>query len=371
MVHRKLGIMFFLFALLSASSFRQPNAPEATITVGTIDATGAGKITVKGKDLPGKGTSPESWDPIEISLKYTPTTGDAITLATTSSAVTVTDGAFTHEFTVTATDDGASGSFKVGVKYALSTVSVPGATYTPADTDAVTFAYPTLALEYTAASASTYTVKATFEVDQEADVVATFKPTTTTEKDVPVTFAFTAATKGKVATAIVKVGAEGSAEIFKIGEKYTASFTGKYTLTGKEWTPANPLTTTYTSLLTPIDPDKKDGAKDPITVTCVNGMIKGALIEGDNKTRTLVLTEGTSTPINLAYVENKVNFTITDGQCVVSYVFNDAKIEKGKTGKAQLNLGTTAFLEGDLTFDGSKSVASIIAALLAVLAIVF
>ncbi|KAK2953397.1 hypothetical protein BLNAU_11683 [Blattamonas nauphoetae] len=217
---------------------------------------------------------------------------------------------------------------------------------------------------------TTFTIGFAFSTNQSEDVKIVFNPATTTEKAVEITIPFTWETRGNVSSAVVTVGETGSTTVFKIGEKYTTSF-GDYRLNGEEWTVAEPLSTTYASKLTPVDEEKKDGAKDPITVTCTNGMIKKALIEGDNTTQILVLTDADAKETKLSQVENKINFTITDGQCVVSYVFNDAPIKKDTVGKAQLNLGTTAFLEGALTFDGSKSVASIVAALLAVLALVF
>ncbi|KAK2951599.1 hypothetical protein BLNAU_13483 [Blattamonas nauphoetae] len=373
MDHQKTGNMFFLFALLSASSFKVPNALSITIEYGAIDATTKkGTISVEASGLthPTPSTS-NTFVPVTVKLVYTPPSpGVSITL--TKPNVAVNSGTLdTCDFEIDVADTGSATVFQHAVKYTLTSVEVGADTRTPVPaTDDFTPTIPTLALTYEAATGTTYTLTATFTDDQTGDKTVTFNPTTTTEKAVEVILAF-GTTGSKTATATLTVGEAGSTTVFKIGEKYKAAAVTGYRTTGDEWTPANPLTTTYASKLEPIDEEKKDGAKDPIKVTCTNAMIKGALIEGDNKTRTLVLTEGTSTPITLAYVENKVNFTITDGQCVVSYVFNDAKIEKGKTGKAQLNLGTTAFLEGDLTFDGSKSVASIIAALLAVLALVF
>ncbi|KAK2942858.1 hypothetical protein BLNAU_22219 [Blattamonas nauphoetae] len=364
--------MFFLFALLSASSFRIPNAgPVVTITPGTIGTDGKGKITVKGTDFPESGSS-NAYADVDVELVYTSATSNAV-VTLSETGVTVTAGAFTHEFEITVDATGTPPAFKDGLKYALTSASVSGATYTPAETDAVTFTVPpkTLALVYTEATATTYTVAATFSEEHAAAVVVVFTPKATDGTAVEVSLPF--ATASATSTATLTIGAEGSASVFKIGEEYTVTLktlTG-YTITPAKWTPANPLTTVYASKLTPVDEEKKDGAKDKVSMTCTNGMIKAALVEGDTKTQTLVVKEGESDAITLTQTADKINFTITAGQCVVDYLYNDAKIAKGKTGTAKLTLGTTEFLEGSLTFDGSKSVASIIAALLAVLAIVF
>ncbi|KAK2953366.1 hypothetical protein BLNAU_11651 [Blattamonas nauphoetae] len=336
--------MLFLFALLSASSFKVPNddptEPDPTITIeySDIDKAGAGTITVTGADLAAK--SEGGFDPVHVTLLYTPPTpGAAITL-TTSTKVTVEDGGFTHPFTIAVKDAGSDTVFQHGVKYALTTVTVEGVDPRSGTADeAFTPTIPTLALTYSEATTTTFTLTATFTDDKSGNVKVTFKPATDTEKSVEVTIAF-GETPKKTETATLTVAEAGSTTAFKIGEKYTATFTD-YRVTGDEWTPTNPLTTTYASKLTPVDEEKKDGAKDPITVTCTNGMIKKALIEGDNTTQILVLTDADAKETKLSQVENKINFTITDGQCVVSYVFNDAPIKKSTVGKAQLNLGTT------------------------------
>ncbi|KAK2944539.1 hypothetical protein BLNAU_20545 [Blattamonas nauphoetae] len=369
MEYQKVGIMFFLFALLSASSFKVPNDVVITITPSAIGADGKGTITVTGTGL----TDPTRATTVDVVLEYTPAGSSNVVVELKKEGVAVADGTLAEciiDITVAAA--GSATVFQEGVKHSLTTAKVGTDAYSATTADDVTFTIPaadkTLALEYTEASATTYTVAATFGDEQTADVTVTFTPAEGTA--VPVTFAFTEATKGKTASATLTVGAEGSATVFKIGTKYTATL-ADYTVTGKDFTPANPLTTVYASKLTPVDEEKKDGAKDKVSMTCTNGMIKAALIEGDTKTQTLVVKEGESDAITITQSENKINFTITAGQCVVDYLYNDAKIAKGKTGTAKLTLGTTEFLEGAVTFDGSKSVASIIAALLAVLAIVF
>ncbi|KAK2942015.1 hypothetical protein BLNAU_23080 [Blattamonas nauphoetae] len=361
--------MFFLFALLSASSFRAPNAAFTITHTTTLDADKKGSILVEGAAT-AKDTTPQT-----LTLKYAPPPASnavEVVLSETQVAIDASDGSFTHTFKVAVAATGDATTFESGVEYTLTVATITAEDGMPATAPKVTFTLPTaektLALVYTEASATTYTVAATFGDEQKADVVVTFTPAEGTA--VPVTFAFTDATKGKTASATLTVGAEGSATVFKIGTKYTAAL-ADYTVTGKDFTPANPLTTVYASLLTPVDPEKKDGAKDKVSMTCTNGIIKASLVEGETKTQTLVVKEGESAAITLTQTADKINFTITAGQCVVDYLYNDAKIAKGKTGTAKLTLGATEFLEGNLTFDGSKSVASIIAALLAVLAIVF
>ncbi|KAK2947731.1 hypothetical protein BLNAU_17331 [Blattamonas nauphoetae] len=374
-------MMFFIFALLSASSFRAPNEdptdPEPIfVSPGHPDVYGHTSFTVRATEVPS-GSDPYS---TTVKLEYKDKRAPDDTLSKTAPAVTLikenvwmTGGEVNTEVFITILPTGTSEAFQDGVTYNLVRVSVGAKSRVGTDDDDVTFNVPTLAeyvkLEYTEATATTFTLSAEFLNYVTEPVTVLFTPTEGT--DVSVILPFNETPKSMKSSATLTVGDVGSASVFKVGTEYTATVTPFTILSGKKWTPTSPLVTTYESLLTPVDPDNKDGAKDPITVTCTNGMIKPTLIEGENKTQTLVLTADDAKPATLSQTTDKITFNITDGQCVVSYVFNDAKIEKGTVGKAQLTLGETSFLEGALTFDGSKSVASIVAALLAVLALVF
>ncbi|KAK2953376.1 hypothetical protein BLNAU_11661 [Blattamonas nauphoetae] len=170
--------MLFLFALLAASSFKVPNDTPTfsfEITPPTIDADGNGKIKVVAAGLTDPDPVTPDPDPevegsnayaaLELKLVYTPTTGDAITLSKTE--LTPVSGDLTHTFDIKVADTGSTTVFQHGVKYALTTVTVEGVDPRSGTADeAFTPTIPTLALTYSEATTTTFTLTATFTDDK-------------------------------------------------------------------------------------------------------------------------------------------------------------------------------------------------------------
>ncbi|KAK2959598.1 hypothetical protein BLNAU_5376 [Blattamonas nauphoetae] len=273
-----------------------------------------------------------------------------------------------ESFDITAAETGSFTVFQLGVTYAVTTLSAGSDSRAGKPEELFVPMLPTVFLTYPAASPTSFTIKAEVSKYHYEDIILTFTPATATAEPVEVTIPFSG--KKKESNATVQVSPDEMKGAFTIGETYTTSIED-FRVVGNEWTVVDPFTTTYECFFHQHDPTKKDGADDAVSINCINGMISYKLLEGDNTGKSLILTPGDAKPIILNQDTKSINFAFGKGYCHVFFGFDEAKIKNGTVGTAQIILGDTTFLAGELTFDGSKSVATVIAALLTVLALVF
>ncbi|KAK2955632.1 hypothetical protein BLNAU_9491 [Blattamonas nauphoetae] len=236
----------------------------------------------------------------------------------------------------------------------------------------VTFATPattpTLTIAFEATSKTQYTATFSLKTAPGAVTIPVVFTAGTAKSTINVEFAAAATSATKVID-IVDAAADG--KLVK-ETAYTITSEG-YTCDVGTFTPGDLTKLTIASKLTPAEEGKKDGAKDKIALTIENDLLPATLPEAGKQELKLTTVAATS---NAEYVLNKsdkITLTHSKGKIVVDYLFNDCKVAAGTDLTADLTIND------DLKFtaqafkyaEGAKSVASVVAALFAVLALVF
>ncbi|KAK2955033.1 hypothetical protein BLNAU_9964 [Blattamonas nauphoetae] len=339
--------MFFIFALLSASSFRSPNA---AVTV-TLTPKGADEVTLTCTVAESLGTD------VTLAVVFTPpTAADAVAIdanfagtATTSTAV---------DIPIVAAK--ADRSLVAGTKYTITITNhePTPAEYTPA------FNYPALTVTLTATTKTKYSLKCAVAtaVTEEDGLAIPIKFTAGDKSISPTVKIAKGATAQTVDLTIVTTAAEGK---FLAGTAYTITCEG-YTPSETTFTPADNSKLTGESALAK-EGEKEDGAKDKVT--------EADLPENYTQKLTLKDTAAPATANDERILDKSETFKWTHaaGSVAVEYLFKDCPIMKGSTVNATLVISPDlTFTDQPITYAaGAKSVASVVAALIAIISFVF
>ncbi|KAK2955235.1 hypothetical protein BLNAU_9787 [Blattamonas nauphoetae] len=199
-------------------------------------------------------------------------------------------------------------------------------------------------------------------------------PITFTAGDVTISPTIKIAKDSKAQTVdldIVTAAAEGK---FLAGTAYTISCEG-YTPSETTFTPADNSKLTGESALVKAG-EKEDGAKDKVTVTLRNALLPAEAGLPEGYTQKLSLFHDIKVKANREHTldkSDKFKWTHAAGSVAVEYLFNDCQIGKGSTVNATLVISPDlTFTDQPITYAaGAKSVASVVAALFAVISFVF
>ncbi|KAK2956574.1 hypothetical protein BLNAU_8414 [Blattamonas nauphoetae] len=227
---------------------------------------------------------------------------------------------------------------------------------------------PTLTITFVATSKTQYT--ATFslaEAPTEKTIPVVFKAGTA-KSTISVEFTGTATSAEKVIE-IVDTATDG--KLVK-GTSYTIEATG-YTCSKATFTPEDLHKLTISSKLTPDEEGKKDGAKDTIALTILNGLLPKDFKSGDTEKLKLTTVTKSNKEYILDHTADKALWLHDTGMILVSYVFNTCNIKAGTDVTATLEINDLLKWENQAFkyAEGAKSVASVAAALFAVLVLVF
>ncbi|KAK2954533.1 hypothetical protein BLNAU_10553 [Blattamonas nauphoetae] len=367
-IHRD---MFFIFALLSASNFRTPNdngdkpsdleitASDTVLNTGTITVTFAKAGDVGVGDVltftfTPKTTSNAAGD---VELTYTGVGGDA--------AKTF--------FTLAVAKIGETGKFQWNTEYTLSNfknAAVPAKA--GSTTLKIKFEKPILTVAFQATTKSKYT--ATFSIAKADDAADTDLSVVFTAGKSEVTIEATIEKKTKSVTVEIEIVAEAAAGKLVKETEYTIECEGYICEVGT-FTPAdNSKLTGSTKQAEPAEGKKADGAVDKITLTLVNALLPATLPTDAKNTLKLTATDPAASNADYTLDKGeKFEWKPSAGSLDVVYLFNDCKIKAKSTVTATLAItDALTFTDQAITYDaGAKSVASVVAALIAVLALVF
>ncbi|KAK2958971.1 hypothetical protein BLNAU_5987 [Blattamonas nauphoetae] len=368
MGHPKSRTMFFLFALLSASSFRSPNLPSdppVHIELADLDA-GAGTVNLK-MTFAGRGDV-VAGQPMDLGFGEQPYDEEdpvGVLISIPEATSLGDDKIFTH----TITDLGKS--FLYGKSYTLMAyrhMDEYGTEDCP--TDVITIG-KLLNVTLTASSKSTYTLKCEVAANVNTATTLTVKftaGTTTISKDVVI------AESTKVKEVEIDVVTTAAENKLLAGTEYTISCE-RYEPTVTKFIPADNNKLTGESSLVK-EGEKEDGAKDKVTVTLRNALLPAEAGLPQGYTQKLTLKDTAPAKANgerKLDKSDKFKWTHAAGSVAVEYLFKDCPIKKGSTVSATLVISDElTFEDQPITYDaGAKSVASAVAALVAVLALVF
>ncbi|KAK2955025.1 hypothetical protein BLNAU_9956 [Blattamonas nauphoetae] len=123
--------------------------------------------------------------------------------------------------------------------------------------------------------------------------------------------------------------------------------------------------------------EKEDGAKDKVTVTLRNALLPAEAGLPENYTQKLTLKDtaapATANDERILDKSETFKWTHAAGSVAVEYLFKDCPIKKGSTVTATLVISPDlTFTDQPITYAaGAKSVASVVAALFAVISFVF
>ncbi|KAK2950379.1 hypothetical protein BLNAU_14714 [Blattamonas nauphoetae] len=361
---------------LPASSFRTPSNDDP-LTV-TLTPKGADKYTLKCEvgtavgadtDLTVKFTAGESAIDMSESHAYQSRVWSPHLLDSTShyKQITILNGATSGEADIDIVAAAAANSLVAGTEY---TISCTG--YTPSQTKFTpVFNYPALTVTLKAISKTKYSLKCEVAENVVAETTIPIKFTAGDKTIAPEVKIAAAAKSAEVELEVVTTAADGK---FLAGTEYTIACDG-YTPSVTTFKPLdNSILTGSTKLAPPAEGKKADGAVDKVTLTLVNALLPATLPEGAKNT--LKLAAEAPAKSNTDYTLDKGEkfvWTPADGSLAVEYLFNDCKIAKDSTVKATLVItDDLTFTEQAITYaEGAKSVASVVTALFAVLALVF
>ncbi|KAK2956315.1 hypothetical protein BLNAU_8682 [Blattamonas nauphoetae] len=361
--------MFFLFALLSASSFRTPNAlgdKPTAIAVSDEDLvanTATLTLTIASGDVAASN---------KLTLTFTPAAASNAAGDVVIEFDVASDYVAATSVVIPLTKLGETGKLQYNTQYTLSNYkNSAGATKAGSTTLTLKIVKPpTLTISFAATSKTEYTGTFSLETAPGAgDKSVLFKNGESTVT-IPVTFAADA----KSATKVIAI--VGTAEAGKLVKdlKYTIEYAG-HICDVAEFTPAdNSILTGSTKQAEPEADKKKDGAVDKITLTLVNALLPATLPTDAKNTLKLTATDPAAS--NAEYTLDKgekFEWKPSAGSLDVVYLFNDCKIKAKSTVKATLAItDALTFTDQAITYEeGAKSVASVVAALFAVLALVF
>ncbi|KAK2945962.1 hypothetical protein BLNAU_19106 [Blattamonas nauphoetae] len=339
-----------------ASSFRTPNADALTVT---LTAKGSKHYTLKCEI----GAAAETGG-VTLPVKFTPPGASAVAV---DISVEIAEGAKVKEVDIEIVTEAATGKLVAGTKY---TISCDG--YTPSMTEFTpVFNYPALTVTLKAISKTKYSLKCEVPANVEEETTIPIKFTAGTTVLAPEVKIAAASKSKEVEIEVVTTAADGK---FLAGTEYTISCE-EYTPSQTTFKPLdNSILTGSSKLAPPAEGKKADGAVDKVTLTLVNALLPATLPDGAKNT--LKLAAEAPAASNTDYTLDKSEkfvWTPADGSLAVEYLFNDCKIAKGSTVKATLAItDDLTFTEQAITYaEGAKSVASVVAALFAVLALVF
>ncbi|KAK2951393.1 hypothetical protein BLNAU_13673 [Blattamonas nauphoetae] len=379
--------MFFLFALLSASSFRTPNqagqpgeSPSAVALEDQVPNEGKANLVLN------YSAATEYAINTDLTLKFTEqatSNADPVEVTITTKSATAPSGTpCVGKFALTGI--GAADSLQFGKSYKLTSYKY-GASGTAATLSLGPFTVdepdPLVTFSVTPKTVTSLTITATLEekADAAKDVTVTFTPKTKDGKKVEKKF-----TIAKDATSVsvdFPLAAAEADNTLVYGEEYTltAAAADKVRIAGSPITIEDYTKLTITPKLTPAEDGKKDGAKDHVSLTFVNGLLP-AEVAKENPKQNLKLSTVEKTTSNEDFTLNKaegIEWTHTKGQLVVKYIYDVAKMNKYPAGsdvklKATLEVDALKWENVEFAYtEGAKSVASVVAALFAVLALVF
>ncbi|KAK2950287.1 hypothetical protein BLNAU_14779 [Blattamonas nauphoetae] len=365
--------MFFLFALLSASSFKAPNAlgdAPSSLAVSAID-----------------GQAKTATLTLTYALAVDVVKNNVLKLTFSPPATSNADGDIVVDYTVPSTYDdsattlaipitniGETGKLQWDVTYTLSKYKNAADTAGQETTTALTvkFEKPILTVAFQATTKSKYT--ATFSIAKADDAADTDLSVVFTAGKSEVTIEATIEKKTKSVTVEIEIVAEAAAGKLVKETEYTIECEGYICEVGT-FTPAdNSKLTGSTKQAEPEADKKKDGAVDKITLTLVNALLPATLPTDAKNTLKLTATDPAAS--NAEYTLDKgekFEWKPSAGSLDVVYLFNDCKIKAKSTVTATLAItDALTFADQAITYDaGAKSVASVVAALFAVLALVF
>ncbi|KAK2959711.1 hypothetical protein BLNAU_5200 [Blattamonas nauphoetae] len=360
--------MFFLFGFLSATSFSTPNAhgdvPIAVDVQEVIYFT-AGAVVKITYSEPGCVLENDY-----LRLTFTPADssgpskqyGNSVTKSEISGNTLVFRiGGFDQE-------DGLDWD----VPYIISSYNHSKTKVDVQTNFPITFALPPLTMSYVVPTKDTYYL--TFTLDEPSLYGYSFDITfSSKQNNVTVEGNVSPYSDSYTITLSIVDKVENSHDL-EIGTTYTITAEG-FHVSPSTITPADNYVLIGSSKLTPAEEGKKpDGAKDKVTLTLVNELFTASLPEDASKH--LMLHEGKRTEVVADHTldeSDKFKWTPAAGSLAVEYVFNDCPIKAGSTVRATLEMtGEIKFENQDIEYaEGVKSVASVAAALLAVLAFVF
>ncbi|KAK2942241.1 hypothetical protein BLNAU_22848 [Blattamonas nauphoetae] len=363
--------MFILFALVSASSFRAPNTPgEAPTAIALKDFDFATKIATV--TLTYAGTDAVAADDALI-LSFDTTPAGAAPIDVPFAVPTGHTPAATLDVTIESI--GTTGKLQLDTKYKLVSYSYKGTAGAVSIDTEIEFATPTdptdpeitILLAPKTKTSYDLTVTVGTAVGAEETIDITFKA-----GDVEIKPLVKIPADAKTVTVAIPIAAAAADNTLVIGTEYTITVVG-YTPSQPKFTPADLNKLAIASKLTPAEEGKKDGAKDKIALTIENGLLPAALPEGGKQELKLTTVAATSNAEYVLDKSDKITWTHSAGKIVVDYLFNDCKVAAGTDLTADLTIND------DLKFaaqafkyeEGAKSVASVVAALFAVLALVF
>ncbi|KAK2943848.1 hypothetical protein BLNAU_21239 [Blattamonas nauphoetae] len=349
--------MFFLFALLSASSFRSPNtAGEMPTKVELIDQNPTAKtakivLTYTGADAVASTAA------VKLTFTEQPAATPPVTVEYDFTASATAFDATTKKYTQSITD--LDTKLKIGKSYKLTEYSYGGSAVSgtpPTDTIVVQKA---LTVTLTATSKTKYTLKCELAANVTVATTLTVK-FTAGEKVNSVSVEFAANTKAKeVELDVVTTAADGK---FLAGTEYTISCDG-YVPSQTTFTPADNSKLTGESSLAK-EGEKEDGAKDKVTVTLLNALLPVESGLPENYTQKLTLKDTAPTSANGEHKLDKSDafkWTHAAGSVAVEYLFKDCPIKKDSTVTATLVISPDlTFTDQTITYAaGAKSVASV------------
>ncbi|KAK2954244.1 hypothetical protein BLNAU_10743 [Blattamonas nauphoetae] len=381
--------MFFLFALISASSFQSvSNAVKVAPTNIALanQKPNDGKLdmvfTVAAKT--------DIEEDAKLTLKFTEVTASSnaevtITIAK-AAAVVSTGGSEVHTSTNALTGIGGADSLQFGKKYKVTSyqynaeAAITTTTNLPKEEIEITKPDPLVTFSVVPKTITSLTIKATLEEKAGAakDVTVTFTPKTKDGK--VVTKKFTMAKDATETTADFPLAAAEAADTLVYGEEYTLTLddASKFRIAGSPITIEDYTKLTITPKLEK-EGEKGDGAKDKVSLTFVNSLLPKEVAK-ENPKQNLKLTTVEKTSSNEDFTLNKaegIEWTHTAGQLVVKYIYDVAKMNKYPAGddvklKATLEVDDLKWEGVEFVYkEGAKTVASVVAALFAVLALVF
>ncbi|KAK2959718.1 hypothetical protein BLNAU_5207 [Blattamonas nauphoetae] len=159
----------------------------------------------------------------------------------------------------------------------------------------------------------------------------------------------------------------------EIGTTYTIA-SEEFRCHSSTFTPVDNRILTGFSKLTPAEDGKKDGTKDKIVLTLTNALLPAELPEDSANYLMLYEAHASRGMIDHELSKGeKFKWTPAAGSLAVEYVFNDCPIKAGSTVRVELNITEEiSYAEQFIEYaEGAKSVALVVAALFAVLALVF
>ncbi|KAK2947771.1 hypothetical protein BLNAU_11418 [Blattamonas nauphoetae] len=360
--------MFFLFTLLSASSFRRPNLPGDApkhIALADLDAAAG---TVNLKMTYAERSDVQAGSSMDLGFAEQPYDEEdpvGVLINIPKAASVGDDKIYTH----TITDLGKS--LLYGKTYTLMAyrhIDDDGRDDCPTD---LLIIGKLLNVTLTASSKSTYTLKCEVAANVQTATTLTVKftaGTTTISKDVVI------AENTKVKEVEIDVVTTAAENKLLAGTEYTISCEG-YEPTVTKFIPADNNKLTGESSLVK-EGEKEDGAKDKVTVTLRNALLPAEAGLPQGYTQKLTLKDTAPAKANgerKLDKSDKFKWTHAAGSVAVEYLFKDCPIKKTSTVTATLVISDElTFEDQPITYDaGAKSVASVVAVIVAVLAIVF